>query len=129
MTNPNFDDQADEKPLDPAMEKVRRKMVRLLIISSSAIILALMAFLGSIVYKVNKNSAAAKQDQAFAPASELVPPPQQSLALPLGFVTDSVSLNGNRLLVSGADKDGHRTLFIYDIGTGKMVSEIAITQN
>ena len=37
MTNPNFADE-DDKPLDPAMERLRRRMVRLLVISSSVII-------------------------------------------------------------------------------------------
>ena len=53
MTNPNFTDE-QEAPLDPAFEKVRRKMVRLLVISSSVIILGLMAVVFSIVYRVDK---------------------------------------------------------------------------
>ncbi len=39
---PNFDDD-DDKPLDPVMERVRRKMVRLQIVSAATIVVSLMA--------------------------------------------------------------------------------------
>ena len=52
MTKVN-DDDLDEKPLDPEMEKVRRKMVRLLAVSIGVMFIGLMAVLGAIVYKIH----------------------------------------------------------------------------
>jgi len=126
MTNPNFTDE-EEKPLDPAMEKIRRKMVRLLVVSSSVIILGLMAVVFSIVYKIDRN----KPDQSRLPATttaaaDVVPAPKQAITLPAGFVLQSASLSGNRLLISGADANGGKRLLVYDIGTGKQVTEIEV---
>jgi hypothetical protein len=50
MSQVNQDD-LEEKPLDPDMEKVRRKMVRLLAVSIGIMFIGLMAVLGAIVYK------------------------------------------------------------------------------
>ena len=123
MTNPNFADE-QEAPLDPAFEKVRRKMIRLLIISSSVIILGLMAVVFSIVYRVNKLPPDAAP--ATAAQQDVTPPAQQSITLPEGFVIESTSLSGNRLLISGAGADGRKRLLIHDIGTGQRVTEIDI---
>ncbi|MDB5553516.1 MAG: hypothetical protein JWL86_3500 [Rhizobium sp.] len=127
MTNPNFTDE-EEKPLDPAMEKIRRKMVRLLVVSSSVIILGLMAVVFSIVYKIDRN----KPDQSRLPANtatatpDIVPAARQSITLPEGFVLESSSLSGNRILISGAGADGRKRMIVYDIGTGKQVTEIEV---
>jgi hypothetical protein len=127
MTNPNFTDE-EEKPLDPAMEKIRRKMVRLLVISSSVIIIGLMAVVFSIVYKIDRN----KPDQSRLPATttaaapDIVPAARQTITLPEGFVLESSSLSGNRILISGADPEGRQRMFVYDIGTGKQVTEIEV---
>jgi hypothetical protein len=124
MTNPNFADE-QEAPLDPAFEKVRRKMVRLLIISSSVIILGLMAVVYSIVYRVNRLPA---NPAATAPAAQDVAAPaaQQSIALPTGFVMESTAISGNRVLLFGTAGDGKKRIVIHDIGTGKTVTEIEL---
>ncbi|MFM2280027.1 MAG: hypothetical protein RLZZ444_2258 [Pseudomonadota bacterium] len=126
MSNPNFADEEEEKPLDPAMEKVRRKMVRLLFISSSAIVLALMTVLGSIVYKANRNSTASTVSADRAAPAEAIPAARQEIVLPAGFTIDSTSLSGNRLLLSGKMADGSRKIIIQDIGTGKPLTEIDV---
>lgn len=126
MTNPNFTDE-EEKPLDPAMEKIRRKMVRLLVVSSSVIILGLMAVVFSIVYKIDRN----KPDQSRLPATttsaaDVLPAARQSITLPAGFVLENASLSGNRILMSGIGADGAKRMIVYDIGTGKQVTEIEV---
>lgn len=126
MTNPNFADEED-KPLDPAMEKLRRRMVRLLVISSSVIIVGLMAVVFSIVYKINNSPSAAKPTTT-APVAiqEAAPAARQSITLPEGFVLESSSISGNRILLFGADSEGRQRIFVYDIGTGKQVTEIDV---
>ena len=123
MTNPNFADE-QEAPLDPAFEKVRRKMVRLLIISSSVIILGLMAVVYSIVYRVNRIPQQASP-VATAPATpDVVPAAQQSITLPAGFAVESTAISGNRVLLFGTAADGRKPIVVHDIGTGKTVTEI-----
>ena len=125
MTNPNFADE-QEAPLDPAFEKVRRKMVRLLIISSSVIILGLMAVVYSIVYRVNRIPQPADPSAIVPAAEQAMPAARQSLTLPAGFVVESTSISGNRVLLFGAGVDGEKHIIVHDIGTGKTVTEIDI---
>jgi hypothetical protein len=122
MTNPNFAD--DQEPLDPALEKIRRKMVRLLVISSSVIVLGLMAVLGSIVYKANKNSAATSAQQTML-APSAVAAAQQTVALPKGFTLESTTVDGNRIWFMGT-VDGKHLMIVHDIGTGKTLTEISV---
>jgi hypothetical protein len=122
MTNPNFPDDV-EKPLDPAVEKIRRKMVRLLVISSSVIVLALMAVLGSIVYKAKKNSAAAETPAAVSQAAITLP--QQTITLPKGFTLESTTVDGNRVWFMGT-VEGKHLMIVHDIGTGKTLTEVSV---
>lgn len=125
MTNPNFADE-QEAPLDPAFEKVRRKMVRLLIISSSVIILGLMAVVYSIVYRVNRIPQPANPVATAPAAQDALPAAQQSIILPAGFVVENTSISGNRVLLSGTGTDGRKRIIVHDIGTGKTVTEIEL---
>jgi hypothetical protein len=127
MNNPNFAED-EEKPLDPALEIVRRKMVRLLIVSSSVIIIGLMAVVFSIVYKSRNVAVEASPAVAAAPAiiNDIVPPAKQAISLPEGFVVESSSISGNRILIFGANQDGLQRIFVHDIATGKPVTEIEI---
>jgi hypothetical protein len=120
MTNPNFPDD-EEKPLDPAMEKIRRKMVRLLVISSSVIVLGLMAVLGSIVYKANKNSVVAQQ--TVLPGGPIAP--QQTITLPKDFALESTTIDGNRVWFLGT-AEGKHLLIVHDIGAGKTLTTITV---
>ena len=55
MSNVEPDEQ-EEKPLDPVMENVRRKMVRLQLVSAGIMGVMLMAVLAAIVYKVTQRA-------------------------------------------------------------------------
>ena len=50
MAGPALDEEND-KPLDPAVEKVRRKLVRFVAINLAILLAALMAVAAAIVYK------------------------------------------------------------------------------
>ena len=126
MTNENLTDE-NEAPLDPAFEKVRRKMVRMLIVSSSVIVLGLMAVVFSVVYRVNKLPPA-ETPVATVPSAQNLPVPaaQQTVTLPEGFVVKSSSISGNLILIYGASPDGRQHFIVHDIGTGKRVTEIDV---
>ncbi|MEM8551251.1 MAG: hypothetical protein AAGF45_02655 [Pseudomonadota bacterium] len=51
-------DDTGEAPLDPAMERVRRKLVRLLFVSSSVMMLGFAAVIVGVFYRVSQNDAA-----------------------------------------------------------------------
>ncbi|MEM9734826.1 MAG: fimbrial protein [Pseudomonadota bacterium] len=63
------DKMQEEEPLDPAVEAIRVKMVRLLAVSGSIMMLGLMAVLAAIVYRV---TSADEADQVAKPSVALV---------------------------------------------------------
>jgi steroid delta-isomerase len=51
MTNPNFDEE-DEKPLDPAVAQVERRVRRLMLIAGLTLGLGIFAVLAAILYRI-----------------------------------------------------------------------------
>jgi hypothetical protein len=117
--------EEDEKPLDPAMEKVRRKMIRLLGVSIGVMMAGLMAVLFAIVYKMNGGGVepspveTAAASGAIAGAGEIV--------LPTGAYMNSQSLSGDRLSLDVTLKGGAREIQIFDMTSGKIVARFAVT--
>jgi hypothetical protein len=121
MAPPTIDDN-EEKPLDPAVEKVRRKLVRFVAINLGLLFLALMAVLAAIVYKTgNENEAAA------VGGGEAVSSPAEGgvmagdIALPAGARLISHSLSGNRITLDAELAGGGRAIFLYDIAERRMI--------
>lgn len=128
MSKMNEDD-LDEKPLDPEMEKVRRKMVRLLAVSIGIMFIGLMTVLGAIVYKFTRSDDAQLPAAQVAGSSAGVPsdaPIEAVAALPAGFVVDSISLDGNRIGFFGRAADGSMRVIVHDISVGRIVSDVVV---
>jgi hypothetical protein len=82
------EDDLEEKPLDPEMEKVRRKMVRLLAVSIGIMFIGLMTVLGAIVYKFTQDGAAGSGNQIAAGSAMSLPgdgPIEAVATLPQGI--------------------------------------------
>ncbi len=129
MSNVEPDEQ-EEKPLDPAMENVRRKMVRLQLVSAGIMGVLLMAVLVTIGYMLTRSSAPAA---APVTAGGLAIPSDQPLKavanLPAGFVIDNTSLSGAQILFTGRLADGKRKALVFDIAVGRIVADIDIAGN
>ncbi len=123
-TNAAFNEDK-EKPLDPAVEKVRRKMVRLMIISASSLFLSLMAVLGAIVYKSSRS-----ETEIPAMSSAVKVPDHGILTLsamvPEGFTLTSASLNNGQVLMTGTKTGGETVMYIYDIHAGRVITTISL---
>ena len=127
MNQEVFDEGAD-KPLDPAMERVRRKMIRLLAVAIGTMLIGLMAVLGAIVYKFNsKPSAPAAQNLAETTIPQSLVEVSGSVALPVGAQINSTSLSGNRILFDVSLPDGTRELLIWDIAAGRYAAKLSLT--
>jgi hypothetical protein len=124
MPQPDIEEQ--EEPLDPAMERIRRKMVLLQLVSGGILFVCFMAVLAAVVYKV------AQRPDTPAPttsAGGFAVPAGQPLAataeLPAGFNIQSVSLSGGQILFYGL-LDGDRKIFIFDLAAGRIVADVAL---
>ncbi|MBD0414268.1 fimbrial protein [Oryzicola mucosus] len=125
MSGPQTDPQ-EEKPLDPAAERVRRKLVRFMAINLGILFLALMAVVAALVYKAMKSN-----DTAQMPASMAAPPSGQEplagdIVLPVGSRLVSQSLSGTRLALDVELSDGSRSIFVYDTVEGRIVGRFAV---
>jgi hypothetical protein len=127
MSKIETDDQED-KPLDPVMENVRRKMMRLQLISGGIMLLMFLAVLAAIVYKITARDG--KPEATSAAGSLVVPsdaPIKATAALPDGFAVSAVSNAGSQILFYGVMADGARKALLFDIAAGRIVAEIDVT--
>ncbi len=118
--------QADEQ-LDPATERVRRKLVRFMAINLGILFVALMAVVIAIVYRAFLSDS--------PPETEVVteipaPPPGSMLtgeiALPEGARVISHALSGNRLTLD-IEVDGQRSILVYDLAEGRTIGRFTLT--
>ena len=114
----------DEKPLDPVMEKVRRKMVRLLAVSLAVMMTGLMAVLFAVVYKVRgggKDVAAVRTD---IPSNGAIK--SGNIVLPAGAYLNGQSLSGDRIALDITLQGGAREIHIIDLASGSVIARYAI---
>lgn len=121
------EDTLEEKPLDPEMEKVRRKMVRLLAVSIGIMFIGLMTVLGAIVYKFTQDDASVSQIASGQTTPLPGDGPLEAVAtLPQGFAVESVALDGARIGFFGRAADGSQRLIIHDLALGRIVSDVVV---
>ncbi len=115
----------EDKPLDPATEKVRRKMVRLLVISIGVMMIGLMAVLGAIVYKIgSKPDATNVANQGYAIPGE--PGFEGRIDLPQGARIVSTSLDGDRVLLQLQLESGAVQLLVHSLSQNRTIANISI---
>ena len=102
-----------EAPLDPAVERLRRRMLRLLVVSIGTMLVAVMAVLGTVVYKAGSRAPA-------LPAGPL------ALRLPPNGGILDMALDGERALLRVARIGGGETLLMVDLPRAAVTAEIAI---
>lgn len=120
---PAFDED-EEKPLDPAVEKVRRKLMRFVAINLGLLFVALMAVVAAIVYK---NLGATGPVEAVAdipvPAGTVL---EGEIAIPAGARLVSQALSGGRLSLELQLADGSSAIHLYDLAERRVVGRFAI---
>ena len=123
----NGDKDEDETPLDPVMENVRKKMVRLLLTSLGIMMVGLMAVLGAIVYKINSGG-----DQPPDAARTEIPSDGAFIAadimLPKGAWVNGQSLSGGRISLDVTLQGGAREILVFDIAAQKIVARFALKE-
>jgi len=111
----------EEPPLDPAMERVRRRLVRLLIGSFAIMILGLIAVFSTIVYRLNDGAGDG------APAGPA--PSVAEIALPAGSEILSTSISGQRTLVHIAVPGRpHGQLIVIETDSGLVIGRFNLSE-
>jgi|SRR5690606_682437 len=123
MAHPDPEEQ--EEPLDPAMERVRRKMVLLQLVSGGIMFVCFMAVLAAIVYKVSQRPdtpPAAAAGGLSVPSDQ---PLTSAVSLPAGFEVRSVSLSGSQMLFYGMI-GGQQKALVYDLTVGRIIADVSV---
>lgn len=121
----------EDEPLDPVMEKVRVKMVRLLGISIGLMLLALITVLGAVVYKISQGSESSESEVDNTqpnplPASNLVLLENLEVDVPEGARVVSSQLSSGNLLLDLRLSDGARQFWIIDLQSGDVKSRVSV---
>ncbi|TKT75342.1 hypothetical protein [Aquamicrobium sp. LC103] len=128
MAGPALDDEEQEKPLDPAVENVRRKLIRFMVINLGVLFIALMAVVAAIVYRT------ATRETPSAEAASQVPSPAESpaaageIALPAGARILGQALSGNRLSLQVELASGRQAIFIYDTVERRILGRFEVVE-
>ena len=118
----SVDNHEELPPLDPAMERVRRKMIRLLVVSISIMMIGLMAVLFAVVYKVGGGAREVAGNATFS-GNELTA--QDRIEIPDNGDVVSASLNASRILLH-VRSPARQELIVYDLESGKIIARVAL---
>jgi len=126
-------DEDQEPPLDPAMERVRRKMMRLLAVSIGIMLIGLMAVLVAVVYKANRtDEPQTPQARSDIPGQDAVsqdiPPAVIESEVPLAPGTRllSQSLSGDHVSLETLLPDGGTEIVVYDFRKSRIIARMRL---
>ncbi|MCO5059604.1 MAG: fimbrial protein [Rhizobiaceae bacterium] len=121
----NEQDDKDEKPLDPAAERVRRKMVRFMGINLGILFAAVMAVVLALVYKSVSTAPETPGEVSELPGGVAA---TGTITLPAGARIVSQSLSGTRLSLQLDLSGGGRSILVFDIVAGRIVGDYTIVE-
>lgn len=119
-------DDEQDKPLDPAVENVRRKLVRFIVINLGILFIALMAVVVALVYRATRVS-----ETAPATISELPVPAGEgailgAVTLPAGARVLDHAITGSLLSLRIELASGTEAILLYEIAGGRTIGQIDI---
>ncbi len=106
----------EEEPLDPQVEAIRRKLMRLVMISTGTMTIGLLAVLIVIVYRITSGAGV-----------ETGPGSLNEISLPANAAIIDTALNGDRIMLTLELPDGRREIRIHD-NTGKLFATYSLSE-
>jgi hypothetical protein len=111
----------EEAPLDPAAERLRRKLARLVLVSGGIMFAGLIAVFAAIVYRLGMLDAIPGA-RSGAPAGLV----RAQIAVPAGATLLSADIDGARALLAVAAADGSTELLHVDLATGAVLGRYSL---
>lgn len=124
MTVPHDDEQ--DKPLDPAVENVRRKLVRFIVINLGILFIALMAVVVALVYRATRVSETAPSTISELPVPAGEGAISGAVTLPAGARVLDHAITGSLLSLRIELASGAEAILLYDITSGRNIGRIDI---
>ncbi|MBN9071482.1 MAG: fimbrial protein [Rhizobiales bacterium] len=118
-----IDDENEEKPLDPAVERVRRKLVRFVAINLGLLFAAVIVVIAAVVYRSTSARTPAAADIA-VPSGEAI---EADIPIPSGSRIVSQSWSGNRLSLQVEGINREQSLVVFDLAQRRVVARLRIS--
>jgi hypothetical protein len=115
MNRPIAEDELSDKPLDPAVERVRRKLVRFAVINIGILLLALAVVIAALAWRT--------VSAARVPGETV----EASLTLPRGARVVSHSLTPAEIALFAALPEGGSALFVFARADGRLVGRYPVS--
>jgi hypothetical protein len=121
----SFDDQTDEKPLDPAVERVRRKLLRFVAINLGLLFAAVIIVIAAVVYKsATSGTPPTSATDIRVPSGETI---EADIPIPAGARIGSHTLSGNRVSLDLELPTSRHVILVYDLAERRVIARLAVT--
>jgi hypothetical protein len=114
-----------DAPLDPAAERLRRKLARLLLVSGGIMMLGLIAVFGAIVYRLGMLG----EERAGSTGVGADGPVEAAIDVPANGRLIAAELDGGRALLTIQDSGGRLSLLLVDLETGATLGRYTLGPN
>lgn len=129
---PSQDKQAEQytlpqdPPLDPAVERVRKKLMRLMIVSIAITLILMLAVLFGVVYKIIATGSSAKQTELLSSHHKNKETLHHTLSLPKNTQILSQSLSEHNISLKILTPDGQTKFMIYNYHSGALIAVLSV---
>ncbi|CBI76836.1 conserved protein of unknown function [Bartonella clarridgeiae 73] len=113
-------------PLDPAVERVRKKLMRLMIISISITLLLILAVFAGVIYKIIKPETMPQLPHPVSSQSDISLTPHYTLSFPPKTQILSQSLSDQNIVLRLLTPKGQTKFMIYNYHTGALLSVFSV---
>ena len=125
MSEP-FKNEKQEEPLDPAMERVRIKLRRLLFWSTLIMVLGLTAVFAAILYKIKQSDESVADTYRVPAVVTDADLRRASYTLPAGARITGTALDGNTLAVTYNVEGGVGGVLLIDVPSWQVFSVMTL---
>lgn len=117
-----------DHPLDPSVERVRKKLMRLMIVSISITLILILAVLLGVVYKIIATGSAPKHPHSFSSYEKNSETAHYTLSFPKNTKILSKSFSENHIMFTILTPDRQIKLLIYNYYTGKLTTVFTLEE-
>ncbi|CDO47416.1 hypothetical protein AT246_07515 [Bartonella henselae] len=115
-----------ELPLDPAVERIRKKFMRFMIISISITLIMTLAVLFLVFYKTLATRSTPKHPPQFSSHNRNPEVAYHTLSLPKGTQILSQSLSEHNIVLKVLMPDDHIKFMVYNYHTGTLIAVLSV---
>ncbi|UNE53822.1 hypothetical protein [Bartonella machadoae] len=116
----------EEQALDPAVERVRKKLMRLMIVSISITLILILAVLFGVIYKIIATDSPSQKTKPLFAQSSTQATVHHTLSLPEKTQILSQSLSDHNIVLKILTPEGQTKFMIYNYYTGALIAVLSV---